>query len=75
MTPKAAEKANGQAGPMALELIDKARRAKRGRWKGNGRLPAAGQVAPLGGVERTEFFARLSVPMESGTGKPEKVAK
>lgn len=34
-------------------------------------LPPAGQVAPHGGVERSEFFGRLRIPMQNGTGKPE----
>jgi hypothetical protein len=32
-------------------------------------LPAAGQVAPHGGEARTEFFGRLKIPMQNGTGK------
>jgi hypothetical protein len=32
-------------------------------------LPAAGQVAPDGGLRRTEFFGRLRIPMQNGTGK------
>lgn len=66
----------GQA--LSLELAEAARRAKANVWKGERPhtvLPAAGQVAPPGGFERCEFFARLKIPMENGTGKPEKVAK
>lgn len=33
-------------------------------------LPARGFVAPPGGIERTMFFSRLHIPMESGTGRP-----
>lgn len=36
---------------------------------GPGNLPPAGQVAPHGGVKRTEFFGGLKVPMQNGTGK------
>lgn len=34
------------------------------------RLPGAGLAAPAGGVQRTEFFGRLRIPMFNGTGKP-----
>lgn len=32
-------------------------------------LPAAGQVAPHGGIGRTDWFGRLKIPMQNGTGK------
>lgn len=32
-------------------------------------LPGAGQVAPGGGVERTDFFGRLRIPMFNGMPK------
>jgi hypothetical protein len=63
---------NGHGAPVARELAAAARRAKENVWKGEREhtlLPAAGQVAPPGGVERTEFFSRLKPPMENGTGK------
>jgi hypothetical protein len=67
---------NGHGAPLDKQLADAARRAKKNVWKGerpHTKLPAAGQVAPPGGAERTEFFARLKVPMQSGSGKPENV--
>lgn len=35
-------------------------------------LPGAGQVAPPGGMERTEFFGRLKIPMTNGMPKGSK---
>jgi hypothetical protein len=67
---------NGHGAPIARELAEAARRAKENVWKGEREhtlLPAAGQVAPPGGVERTEFFSGLKPPMQNGTGKPENV--
>lgn len=66
---------NGHGGVLAKELAEAARRAKENVWKGerpHTLLPAAGQVAPPGGVARTEFFSRLKPPMENGTGKAPK---
>lgn len=62
-------------GPLSVDLADAARRAKAKQWKGereHTQLPGAGQVAPSG-PGRVEFFSRLAVPMQSGTGKPENV--
>lgn len=63
--------------PHALtpELAAAARRAQENVWPGEREhtlLPAAGQVAPQGGAARTEFFSRLRIPMQSGTGDPKK---
>lgn len=66
---------NGHGAALSVDLADAARRAKQRQWKGEREhtlLPAAGQVAPAG-VGRVEFFSRLQVPMQSGTGKPENV--
>jgi hypothetical protein len=62
-------------GPDALsqQLAEMARRAKANRWEAardHTLLPARGQVAPAGGVERVVFFSGLRVPMSSGSGKP-----
>jgi hypothetical protein len=60
---------------LSRELAEMARRAKESEWKGereHTQLPAGGQVAPPGGAERAEFFSRLRVPMQSGTGDPKK---
>lgn len=62
---------NGHGQPLDVALADAARRAREKQWKGEREhtlLPAAGQVAPAG-EGRVEFFSRLQVPMQSGTGK------
>jgi hypothetical protein len=62
---------NGHGAALGIDLADAARRARAKQWKGEREhtsLPAAGQVAPAG-VGRVEFFSRLAVPMQSGTGK------
>lgn len=66
---------NGHGQPLDVALADAARRAREKQWKGEREhtsLPAAGFVAPPGGAERVEFFSRLHVPMQSGTGDPKK---
>lgn len=66
---------NGHGAPLDKQLADAARRAKETVWKGerpHTKLPGAGQVAPPGGVARTEFFSRLKPPMQNGTGDPAK---
>lgn len=64
---------NGHGQSLDKELAALARAAK-ARVSGppkreHTQLPARGQVAPPGGVERTEFFSRLKPPMQNGTGK------
>lgn len=66
---------NGHGAPLDKLLADAARRAEENVWKGerpHTKLPGGGQVAPAGGVERTEFFSRLQAPMQNGTGDPKK---
>ena len=66
---------NGQPRSLEAELADAARRARENRWEGkreHSQLPPAGQVAPAG-AGRVEFFTRLRVPMQSGSGDPGKV--
>jgi len=61
---------NGSAPtPLSVEQADKARAKRKALVKPRPGLPPAGQVAPDGGIERTEFFSRLKPPMENGTGK------
>lgn len=59
-------------GALPQEVARMARVQMAGVW-GGGRpdsaLPPAGQVAPAGGAARTEFFSRLKIPMQNGTGK------
>ena len=64
---------NGHGAPLDQQLAEAARRAKENVWKGerpHTLLPAAGQVAPPGGVARAEFFSRLRQPKSvTGWGK------
>jgi hypothetical protein len=58
--------------PLAAEIADRAREERAAmleRTRDDDRLPPAGQIAPHGGVARTEFFGRLRIPMQNGTGK------
>lgn len=55
---------NGYARPPASEKPMDTRRYETGAG-----LPPAGQVAPHGGMARTEYFGRLRIPMQNGTGK------
>jgi hypothetical protein len=69
---------NGHGGALEAELARAARRARENVWKAerpHTLLPSAGQIAPRGGTARTEFFSRLRVPMQSGTGDPKKAAR
>jgi hypothetical protein len=54
--------------PLSPELAAKARAAM-ALEPDRSKLPGAGQIAPAGGAQRTEFFSRLHPPMENGTGK------
>lgn len=66
---------DGRPEPLDQLLAEAARRAKESRWVGtreHSLLPPAGQVAPSG-AGRAEFFSRLRVPMQNGTGDPKKV--
>jgi hypothetical protein len=56
--------ANGYARPPASE-----KRMDTRLYETGAGLPPAGQVAPDGGLRRTEFFGRLRIPMQNGTGK------
>jgi hypothetical protein len=57
------EKANGHVRPPKSDRpMDRRLHERPG-------LTRAGEVAPHGGVERTEFFGRLRIPMVNGTGK------
>ena len=66
---------NGRPQGLAEDLAAAARRARENGWEGrreHSQLPPAGQVAPAG-AGRVEFFTRLRVPMQNGTGDPGKV--